>query len=401
MAPGNDLFEGLPPPSLQEPAAVPDEPVVVHAERKPSPPPALAPPPALKSALKRPKPAEPKPEAPEVVPSGKRLRFKTTTDASEAQVIDAMKKIASHITNPAKLSKASKLAVQLIQAGSVKPGTRDYFFAILESAMLSPTACTDPSVRADYHALFSTAQDASEHLTEKQKNLLATWTIRAVVANDLFTDDSFVFSKAATRIKDIISGLPVATEDDDVGEAAALDDVNKPVDGQHDQELPSDSELDGQGEADPFGLDALIRPGTTKNDDKSKEKKEIAGSKLRRKEVEGKSGFLKSRREALIICLEIAARRYKTPWCQTVIDILVKHAFDNVTRFTAKQRQAIEKLWSSIREQQTWRKQGKSVSGKLDVNAFEWLQQKYANEKISIRRAVGDGGNRRAEQWLG
>lgn len=87
--------------------------------------------------------------------------------------------------------------------------------------------------------------------------------------------------------------------------------------------------------------------------------------------------------------------------CQTVIDILVKHAFDNVARFTSRQRDAIEKLWASIREQLTRRKQGKSVTGKLDVNAFEWLQQKYANENISIRHAVGGGGERRAQQWLG
>lgn len=87
--------------------------------------------------------------------------------------------------------------------------------------------------------------------------------------------------------------------------------------------------------------------------------------------------------------------------CQTVIDILVKHAFDNVARFTSRQRDAIEKLWASIREQQTRRKQGKSVTGKLDINGFEWLQQKYANEKISIRHSVGGGGDRRAQQWLG
>ncbi|KAI4372562.1 hypothetical protein MLD38_010777 [Melastoma candidum] len=57
---------------------------------------------------------------------------------------------------------------------------------------------------------------------------------------------------------------------------------------------------------------------------------------------------------------------------------------------------------ASIWDQQTWRKQRKPVSGKLDVNVFKWLQQqKHANEKISIRRAVGDGSNRGREQWLG
>lgn len=87
--------------------------------------------------------------------------------------------------------------------------------------------------------------------------------------------------------------------------------------------------------------------------------------------------------------------------CQTVIDILVKHAFDNLTRFTSQQRDAIGKLWNSVREQQSRRKQGKSVSGKLDVNGFEWLQHKYANEKISIRHSVGASGERKAQQWLG
>lgn len=94
--------------------------------------------------------------------SGKRLRFKTRTDASETQVIEAMKKIASHITNTSKFSKASKLAIQLIQAGSIKPSTSDNFFSILEGAMSSPTTCNEASVRADYHALFSAAQDAIE-----------------------------------------------------------------------------------------------------------------------------------------------------------------------------------------------------------------------------------------------
>lgn len=79
----------------------------------------------------------------------------------------------------------------------------------------------------------------------------------------------------------------------------------------------------------------------------------------------------------------------------------MKHAFDNVSRFTSQQRHAIEKLWASIRDQQTRRKQGKSVSGKLDVTAFESLQEKYSNEIISIRRAVGGAGDRRCQQWLG
>ncbi|XP_057960339.1 uncharacterized protein LOC131152610 isoform X2 [Malania oleifera] len=376
-----NLFQGLPPPSAapvfqQEQQEVSRTPV---SDKKESCAPSA---PALKSALKRPKPSESLPEA--TAPE-KRLRFKTTTDASEMQIIEAMQKIASHIKNPTKFAKASKLAVQLIQAGSVKAGTIDHFFAILEAAMSSSSSCTDPSC-----------------LNNRQRNYLAVWTIRAVVANDLFTDDSFVFSKTARRIKEGICSLPIATDDDDKEEALALQDETEigevSVQSKQDTSAVSSFEGNNKEESDPFGLDALI-PNTMKKDDLSKGKKDTA-AKIRKDEEETKR-FLKLQREALIICLEIAARRYRTPWCQTVIDILVKHAYDNITRFTSRQRDAIERLWASIREQHIHRKQGKSVTGKLDVNAFEWLQQKYATEKISIRHSVGGGGERRAEQWLG
>ncbi|KAE9447966.1 hypothetical protein C3L33_20125, partial [Rhododendron williamsianum] len=435
---GDNLFQGLPPPSAPPPprsSAEQQQSSTTSAAAKeslPKPPP----PPALKSALKRSKPPQPQPEAipeefldissemlsahniclqlsqkssklfenkepmPDTVP-GKRLRFKTTTDASETQVIEAMQKIASHIANPSKFGKASKLAIQLIQAGSVTTGTSDYFFSILESAMSSPTACNDTSVRADYHALFSAAEDAVECLSKKQKNQVTVWMIRAVVANDLlFTDDSFVFSKATGRIKEAISNLPIATKDEDMAEAAALKDEAE-LDSQTmpDASSVAISGISNEDDSDPFGLDALI-PSKLKRDEKMKANKEAA-TKICEEDKETKR-FLKSQREAWILCLEIAARRYKTPWCQTGIDILVKYAFDNISRFTTKQRDAIEKLWASIREQQIRRKQGKSVSGKLDVNGFEWLQQKYSNEKISIRHSVsGVGSDRRAEQWLG
>ncbi|KAK6915360.1 hypothetical protein RJ641_020477 [Dillenia turbinata] len=109
---------------------------------------------------------------------------------------------------------------------------------------------------------------------------------------------------------------------------------------------------------------------------------------------------LKGRR---ILLLQLGRKKRKRvkDLCQTGIDILVKHAYDNLSRFTTRQRDAITKLWASLREQQALRKQGKSVTGKLDVNAFEWLQQKYAAEKIRIRHSVGGSGDGRAQQWLG
>ncbi|KAL9273554.1 hypothetical protein AKJ16_DCAP14114 [Drosera capensis] len=408
----NDLFGDLPPPThTSTPAQQPPQhhhnqhhpPVASKAaEIIDAKPPAIqAAPPSLKSALKRAK--APSDSVAPVSGSEKRLKFKTTTDASEAQVIDAMKKIASHIKNEAKMSKASKLAIQLIQAKSVTPENSAHFLAILEAAMSSPASCHQASVRVDYHALFTAAQDTTESLNKQQKNQLAVWMIRAVVANDLFTDDSFVFSKTAGHVKGLISALPVATKEDDAEEAEALKEESVKVDGDgHGNGNPSSAASSvpscKEEESDPFGLNALLsRP----KQDVMTKMNSISADKTRKDEEEESKRFLRLQREALINCLEIAANRYRTPWCQTVIDILAKHAFDNISRFTAHQRDAIEKLWASVREQHIRRKQGKSVSGKLDVNGFEWLQQQYASEKISIRRAVGGGGDRRCEQWLG
>ncbi|KAL2549156.1 hypothetical protein Fot_10686 [Forsythia ovata] len=321
----DDLFQDLPPPSVSQSQPQQNTQSSTNASTSSTkesvpilPPPA----PVLKSALKRPKP--PPESQPEAVVPEKRLRFKTTTDASEKQVIDAMQKIASHIKNPSKFNKASKLSIQLVQAGSIKHATADHFFAILEAAMSSLTTCNEPHLRADYHALFSAAQDV---LNKKQKNLLSTWMIRAVWANDLFTDDSFVFSKSTGRIKEAISSLPVASENDDMEEAVAL---------KEELEVPSSDGQTNDEEPDPFGLDALM-PNASKKDDNSREKIE-AVTNSRKAEEEENIIFLKSQREALMSCLEIAAKRYKTPWCQTAIDILAKHAFDNVSRFTTRQR---------------------------------------------------------------
>ncbi|URD74903.1 hypothetical protein MUK42_07943 [Musa troglodytarum] len=280
-----------------------------------------------------------------------------------------MQKIASHIKNPAKFSKASKLAMQLIQAGSVKSGTSNQFFDILEAAMASPSVCNEPSVRMDYQALFSAVQDVAECFSKQQKNQLAMWTLH-VVANDLYTDDSFVYSKAAGKIKDAISSLPPATVDDDKEEAAALALAENKAVGKDTAELGATTSATlsetKNHVSDPFGLDVLL-PSKSKKDKRARGK-DVTSSNQREEEAEEPRRFIKYQREALLLCLEIAARRYKVPWAQTVIDILVKHAFDNIDKFTARQRDAIEKLWASIRNNTS--EENKEVRDrKLDMNA--------------------------------
>jgi len=119
------------------------------------------------------------------------------------------------------------------------------------------------------------------------------------------------FSKASGRIKDMILSLPVATEEEDAEEAAALKDEKDAANGKFQSNQDAIfSDQTGEGptkeECDPFGLDALIA-NSPKKDEKAKEKKG-------REDEEDTKRFRKLQREALINCLEIAAKRYKTPW---------------------------------------------------------------------------------------
>lgn len=71
-------------------------------------------------------------------------------------------------------------------------------------------------------------------------------------------------------------------------------------------------EPDKKEESDPFGLDALLPSTTIKKEERTKGKKDAAS--LNKMAEDESKRSLKTRREALILCLEIAARRYKIPW---------------------------------------------------------------------------------------
>lgn len=81
------------------------------------------------------------------------------------------------------------------------------------------------------------------------------------------------------------------------------------------EEVNTDAQLRNGGhveeEPDPFGLDALIS-NTPAKEEKLNGKKEPSSNS--RKEDDEKGRFLKLQRQALLLCLESAAKRYKTPW---------------------------------------------------------------------------------------
>ncbi|KAF3782316.1 hypothetical protein EJ110_NYTH34677 [Nymphaea thermarum] len=144
-----------------------------------------------------------------------------------------------------------------------------------------------------------------------------------------------------SRVKKAISSLLFACEEDDIEEPVAFTSANSHEETKEDDGVGKASKNDEieTMQEDMFGLDELLF-SSTKRAESHKEKKD-AMARVKKAEVEQKR-FRTAQREALVLV-------------QTVIDILVKHAFDNIARFTTQQRDAIEKLWTSIREQMTCR----------------------------------------------
>lgn len=131
------------------------------------------------------------------------------------------------------------------------------------------------------------------------------------------------FSKTAGQIKEAISNLPVATKEDDIEEAEALKVHEENTDDEHQKKQnAAPAEEKNQEESDPFGLDAFL-PGSLKKGERAKGKNDVALKTRKDEEVETKN-FLKSQREALISCLEIAAHRYKIPWYESALTIMLK-----------------------------------------------------------------------------
>lgn len=127
------------------------------------------------------------------------------------------------------------------------------------------------------------------------------------------------FAKATGKIKAYISDLPVATEEDDQDEAAVLARAQSGTislesrSKEEETHLPAPSLPNAKEDSDPFGLDILIS-SKSKKDLKTIDRKEGTMLSSRKIDEEETKRFLRSLREALIFCLDIAAKRYKLPW---------------------------------------------------------------------------------------
>ncbi|KAK9824923.1 hypothetical protein WJX74_007145 [Apatococcus lobatus] len=325
--------------------------------------------------------------APNLRPA-KRVKFEGTESdpAAAPSLAAALRRLATHISNPKKMKKAGCLLRQLLSDGKIEQSHSSLVFEVLRSAMRKPANATDPTLIKEYERLFSTASKHADIFSPRQKGQLDVYGVWGVWRGQLHSDDSFDFNKAAGRIKDSISHLPEATEQDDALLEAVKANMDQDLAADLIEEAPAAPEPAAPAEPDPFNLDALIPDP----------------SQLKAEGVWTTAEALCMKREALLDCLETMQERHRIPWARTSIDIAIEDAWNARTKFCSPQQERLENLLRFVREQRVLRKKGPSAKeSKRDQTSFEAARAAWGKQTISARGALGGGGDHQTEVWLG
>lgn len=315
-------------------------------------------------------------------PQSKRAKLAAV---QEDPVSAALSKIACAISNAKKFHKAAALLRQLLRDGQVTEQHGRPLFEALKASMLRPEQACQPDSAKEYSLLFTAASKQAQLFSAREQAQLDVYGLWAVLRNQLATDDSFVFNKALSRIKDSISHLPEATLDDD--------DTLTKLQRRMDEEAaaaaaaaPAPAAAEEAVEADPFGLDAMLSKPNRKERSQTWSEAESAAMK----------------RQALLDCIAAAKEQYHHAWACTSVDLAIENVHGQRLKFCAGHQALIDELWQFVGRQRQRRRLGPSArETKRDSHAFDSARAEWSKANISSKTAVGASGDHRNEVWLG
>ena len=262
-------------------------------------------------------------------------------DDEEDEILVALHRIHSHITNPKKFKKASELLRRLLSTQGALDQQRHgtILFDILSSSMEHPRVQVHNSdLASEYSKLFKVASKHAEALfTSEQRSQLDVYGIVAVLRHDLVTaDDGFALSRTINTIKRMIV------------------------------------ELDGTG------TDSV---GTTTNTN------------------------IRDRSHALALCVAAGKEIYPKLWARTFIDMLVDFCMQDEVRtrtFGDTDQALLADMARFVEEQKRGRGGGRALAGGKEATVTSFERDRQAWEKrdsVSHRGNVGGQGDRKTTMW--
>jgi hypothetical protein len=74
--------------------------------------------------------------------------------------------------------------------------------------MAEPRRAVEDGLRKHYAKLFTCLEAHEGHFSAQQQRHLACWHLWVVLRCQLFTDDSFIFTKVARNLQELLKALP-------------------------------------------------------------------------------------------------------------------------------------------------------------------------------------------------
>ncbi|KXZ44559.1 hypothetical protein GPECTOR_65g177 [Gonium pectorale] len=259
---------------------------------------------------------------------------------SSEQVTAALRKIASHISNPDKFPKASGLLRQLLESGALRAAAhREPLFQAIKAAFSDFDAASEPGLRRDYMKLAHSLDKWAEGLLSKpQLAQLSVYRIVGFTQNEMHTDDSFVFNKVGPGREGRWGRGP------------------------------------GAGAAGGAAVGSVWTAAQT----------------------------LVMRRQALIECLITSRGFHKTPWARTSVELLVEHFARHRDRFAGQQQLAVDEMVRFVRAARAARPTGPSQKEiNRDTTSFDRARSEWSRATVSTRGKVGAQGDAKTQNWLG
>ncbi|CAD7695293.1 unnamed protein product [Ostreobium quekettii] len=313
---------------------------------------------------------------------------------AQDQVSAALQKIGSHIGVMSKFVKASGLLRQLFEGGHLRSDHADDCFKAIVVSMADTARCEVPELRREYWKLIKAACDHCDMFSPPQRAHLEVLQLWAVLRNELYTDDSFVFNKVLRKLKELVEELPVAGVEDDAAYTSwkAMRQTETVV------EASTRSGNTPTGKPDSLDPQA----GGCKHGQEQRGST-VLDKGARQSCVWSPDCCMCARREALLDCVESAVKRYSVPWVRTFVDILVEMVNKSKAKFCCAQHQRIQEFWRFTKEQKMARRQGLSAQAEKeqDMTMFELARHEWSKQAISTRTKVGGSGDHRTEVWLG
>ena len=131
----------------------------------------------------------------------KGVRFRDE-DLSGVNVPEALDRIFKHISNRKKCYKCCELVLKLLQGGHLNSETSHLFFRVLKEAVTRDLSLSaQPELRRIFRTLFLTAEGNVERFSKVEQAWIKEFSLVAIVRNELFTDDSFLFNKRLNFVK--------------------------------------------------------------------------------------------------------------------------------------------------------------------------------------------------------